>query len=133
MKSALGCIGTALCLALPLSAHGQTAAAPRPAYYLADFELTHPDAIKPYSAQVAATFAPFGGRYLVRGGTQTLLEGEASGGRLVIIAFDSAAQARAWYDSPAYARLKPIRQAAGKSRVLLVDGLPGAMPAPTVR
>jgi hypothetical protein len=30
-----------------------------PAYYMADFELTDPEGLRPYSAGVAATFEPF--------------------------------------------------------------------------
>jgi uncharacterized protein (DUF1330 family)/quinol monooxygenase YgiN len=101
------------------------AAATRPAYYLADFELTDAEAIKPYSAAVESTFQPYGGRYVIRGGAATQLEGEAPRGRLVMIAFDSMAQAQAWYDSPAYDKLKPIRHRAGNSRVRIVEGLPG--------
>jgi uncharacterized protein (DUF1330 family) len=39
------------------------------------------------------------------------------------IAFDSAEKAREWYDSPAYAAIRPIRQSAAKSRVFIVEGL----------
>ena len=38
-----------------------------PAYYIADFEVTDREAIKPYSENVEATFKPFGGRFIVRG------------------------------------------------------------------
>jgi uncharacterized protein (DUF1330 family)/quinol monooxygenase YgiN len=110
---------------LPPASPVQPAAATRPAYYLADFELTDAAAIKPYSAAVESTFQPYGGRYLIRGGAATQLEGEAPRGRLVMIAFDSMAQAQAWYDSPAYDKLKPIRHRAGNSRVRIVEGLPG--------
>lgn len=47
-----------------------------PAYYISEFELTDPEGIRPYSAAVESTFAPFGGRYVVRGGKVALLEGE---------------------------------------------------------
>jgi len=44
------------------------ALAATPAYYIAEFQATDLDAIKPYSAQVESTFRPFGGRFIVRGG-----------------------------------------------------------------
>ncbi len=40
-----------------------------------------------------------------------------------MIAFDSVAKAREWYDSPAYAAIRPIRQGAAKSRALVVEGI----------
>jgi uncharacterized protein (DUF1330 family) len=94
-----------------------------PAFYIADFEPTDPEGIRPYSARVASTFEPFGGRFIVRGGEVAALEGEGPKGRLVIIAFDSMEKARAWYDSPAYRELRPIRQKSGNSRTFIVEGI----------
>jgi uncharacterized protein (DUF1330 family) len=93
-----------------------------PAFYISEFEVTDPEGLKPYSARVASTFEPFGGRYIVRGGQITPLEGEAPQGRIVVIAFESMEKAQAWYDSPAYQELKPIRHKAATSRVFIVEG-----------
>ena len=95
-----------------------------PAYYIAEFELTDPEGIRPYSAGVAATFEPFGGRFIVRGGEIAALEGERPKGRLVVIAFDSMEKAQAWYNSAEYQQLKPIRQRSGNSRTYIVEGTP---------
>lgn len=92
------------------------------AYYIAEFRITDPEGMKPYSARVASTFEPYGGRYIVRGGGIAPLEGVGPDNRMVIIEFDSMANARAWYDSAAYARLKPIRHKNAISRVYLVEG-----------
>jgi hypothetical protein len=47
--------------------HAQAPSKPvAPAYYIADFEMTDPEGIRPYSAGVAATFEPFGGRFIVQ-------------------------------------------------------------------
>jgi uncharacterized protein (DUF1330 family) len=94
-----------------------------PAYYIAEFELTDPEGIRPYSAGVAATFEPFGGRFIVRGSESAALEGERPKGRLVIIAFDSVEKAQAWYNSAEYQRLKPARQRSGNSRTFIVEGM----------
>jgi uncharacterized protein (DUF1330 family) len=95
----------------------------RPAFYISEFELSDPEGIKPYSQRVEATFAPFTGRYVVRGGQTASLEGDQPK-RIVMIAFDSMAQAQAWYDSPAYRAIRPIRLQSAKSRVYLVEGAP---------
>jgi uncharacterized protein (DUF1330 family) len=73
---------------------------------------------------VDATFAPFGGRYVVRGSEIASLEGEPPKGRIVVIKFDSMEKAKAWYDSPAYREIRPIRHGAAKSRVFIVEGTP---------
>lgn len=94
------------------------------AYYVAEFELKDPEGIKPYSANVTATFAPFGGKYIVRGGKVIALEGEGPGSRTVVIEFPSLERAQAWYDSAAYRDLRPIRQKSGISRTYIIEGLP---------
>jgi len=94
-----------------------------PAYYIADFEVADREAIKPYSANVEASFKPFGGRFIVRGADPVSLEGLQPKGRLVIIQFDSLEKAQAWYNSPAYSELRPIRHKAGTSNVYILQGL----------
>jgi len=42
----------------------------------------------------------------------------------VVIAFDSTEKALAWYNSPAYQAIKPIRQGSSTSRMFMAEGLP---------
>lgn len=103
--------------------HAQVTSAPQPpAFYISEFEVTDPEGIKPYSAAVDSTFEPFGGRYVVRGGKVASLEGDPPK-RIVIIAFPNIQQVQAWYNSPAYQKLKPIRHQLAKSRVCVVEGI----------
>ena len=95
-----------------------------PAYYIAEFEVTDREGLKSYAEQVETIFAPFSGRYIVRGGQMDALEGNTPKSRLVIIAFDSLEQARAWYNSPEYAKIRPIRQRSGHTNAYIVEGLP---------
>jgi len=66
--------------------------------------------------------AAFNHHYVVRGSKTQSLEGEPPKG-VVVIAFDSVEKAREWYDSPAYAAIRPIRQRAARSRIFIVEGL----------
>jgi uncharacterized protein (DUF1330 family) len=43
-----------------------------------------------------------------------------------MIAFDSMEQAQAWYDSPAYRAIRPIRHKSATSRVYIVERTPEA-------
>lgn len=104
--------------------HAQTGPTTAPAYYVAEFELKDPEGIRPYGTAVAATFAPFGGRFIVRGGKVVGLEGQAPGSRTVMIEFPSLERAQAWYASEAYSAIKPIRQRSGISRTYIIEGLP---------
>jgi uncharacterized protein (DUF1330 family) len=59
-----------------------------------------------YGEKVPETLAAFNHRYVVRSSKTQSLEGEPPAG-IVVIAFDSVAKAREWYDSPAYAAIRP--------------------------
>jgi len=87
--------------------------------------ITDSTAIKNYGAKVGETLAPFNGHYhfVVRGGKTESLDGDAPPTGIVVIAFDSSEQAHAWYDSPAYSAIRPIRQAAVKGRMFIVEGV----------
>ncbi|MBW1596895.1 DUF1330 domain-containing protein [Streptomyces sp. JJ38] len=103
-----------------------------PAYAIAHLtELTpHPD-IPEYIERIQATLDPFSGRFLVHGAEVEVLEG-AWPGDVVVIEFPDTAAARAWYDSPAYRELLPLRTEHIKGDVILVGGVaPGYDPATT--
>ena len=93
------------------------------AYVIADVEVLDSAAYEEYRQQVPATIAAFGGRYLVRGGALTVLEGGWSPKRCVVLEFPSMAQIKAWYDSPAYVPLRAIRERSTKSNLVMVEGL----------
>jgi uncharacterized protein (DUF1330 family) len=99
-----------------------------PAYIIAEVETDpgrkpDPTASRKYAKEAPKSLAAFDGRYLVRGVKAETLEGEVSTGAIVVIGFESVEKARAWYHSPAYEALKPIRQNSTKSRLLLVEGI----------
>ena len=93
------------------------------AYVIADVEVLDSAAYEEYRQQVPATIAAFGGRYLVRGGALTVLEGTWSPKRCVVLEFPSMAQLKAWYDSPAYVPLRAIRERSTKSNLVMVEVL----------
>lgn len=105
--------------------HGQQAKT-TPVYLISEADaITDPTGIKEYGAKVLETLTPFSGHYhfIVRGGHAESLDGDTPPKGIVVIAFDSSEQARAWYNSPAYAAIRPIRLAAVKGRMFIVDGV----------
>lgn len=104
-----------------MQAHAQPATVTPPAYYISEFELVDSEGIKPYSAAVESTFVPFGGRYAVRGGKIMSLEGDPMK-RVIMISFPSLAQAQAWYASPRYQEIMPIRHKSARSRAFIMEG-----------
>ena len=95
------------------------------AYVIAEVEVTNPEGYKPYTELVPASIALYGGRFLARGGTAEVLEGEWPPRRRVIIEFPSMEAARAWWDSPEYAKPKAMRRAASNGRLILLEGFDG--------
>jgi uncharacterized protein (DUF1330 family) len=93
------------------------------AYLLADTTIVDAAAYEIYKTMVRKSLEAYGGRFVIRGGPFEVLEGDWSPTRLVMIAFDSAAQAKAWLASPEYAAAKTIRLSAAKTNLVLVEGL----------
>ena len=115
--------GVLIGLAGARAIHAQQAKTP-PGYVIAEVEVTDPITLKKYSEKAPQIVASSGGHYVVRGGGKIqALEGEPPKGFIVVIGFDSAEKAREWYDSPAYAAIKPFRQSSTKSRLFIVEGV----------
>lgn len=99
-----------------------------PAYVMSQVSILNPDKMRRYAAEVPATVAAFGGRYIVLGGAVEVLEGTWERDLLVVIEFPDRAAARAWYESDAYRPLRELRQGNVKLVALLADGVPDDAP-----
>ena len=75
-----------------------------------------------YGKAVAATLVPFDGRFVVRGGTCTVLEGEWQP-RTVIIEFPSREAAEAWYTSEPYQKMIGLRLNSTSGSLIIIDGV----------
>jgi uncharacterized protein (DUF1330 family) len=64
-----------------------------------------------------------GGTFVVRSNKAVELDGGAAPSRVIVIRFDSEAQARAWKESPAIRALHAVRVTATRSRSFLVEGV----------
>ena len=93
------------------------------AYLVADLEVTDARAYAEYRQRVPAVIAAYGGRYLVRGGSVERLEGDSSLHRLVVVEFAQMTKLKAFYESPEYQQLIPIRQKASRSNLFAVEGV----------
>ncbi|GII21429.1 DUF1330 domain-containing protein [Planosporangium mesophilum] len=103
-----------------------------PAYAIAHLHnpRPHPDIVE-YLERIQATLDPFGGRFLVHGAGVEVREGVWPG-TIVIIEFPGTAEARAWYESPAYQEILPLRTRNIDGAAILVEGIgPGYDPAVT--
>lgn len=95
-----------------------------PAYAIAHLQeaTPHPD-IAEYIERIPATFEPYGGRFLVHFAQHEVKEGSWPG-RVVVIGFPGITEARAWWNSPAYQEIAPLRSRHVQGDIILVEGVP---------
>ena len=93
-------------------------------YVVAHLEVTDAEAFDAYRQRVPEVIHRHGGRYLIRGGRVHPLEGDWPVERLVVLEFDSVEKARAFYDSPEYQELIPLRQAGATGTLAIIEGMP---------
>lgn len=94
-----------------------------PGYVIVEVEVTDPAVFREYAAKAGPTLAAHNARLIVRGPARAK-EGPVPVGNIVVIEFPSLADAEAWYGSPAYAEILPLRQRAANSRLFIVEGEP---------
>jgi uncharacterized protein (DUF1330 family) len=116
-------LATLVGISIGLAIHGQQAKT-APGYVVAEVDVHDLATMQKYGSKVPDTLAPFNHQYLVRSSKIQPLEGDPPKGGIVVIEFDSAQKAREWYDSAAYAAIRPLRQASSTSRIYIVEGLP---------
>ncbi|MGW8379084.1 DUF1330 domain-containing protein [Streptomyces sp. ODS28] len=94
------------------------------AYAIAHFgqATPHRDLIE-YVERIQSTLDPYEGRFLVHGGRREAVEGTWPGD-VVMIRFPDMETARAWYGSPAYQELIPLRTPHLSGDIVLVEGVP---------
>jgi uncharacterized protein (DUF1330 family) len=76
-----------------------------------------------YRKDVPATIAAHDGKFLVRGGVLSVLEGEWKIPRIVVVEFPNRAAAEAWYNSREYQKLVPLRRNSTTGNFIVVDGI----------
>jgi uncharacterized protein (DUF1330 family) len=76
-----------------------------------------------YLQRIDATLEPFGGKFLVHGGGAENVEGDPVLDAIVI-EFPDAEQVRAWWNSPEYREILPLRTRHMLADIVIVDGVP---------
>ena len=90
-----------------------------PAYIVAQLNITDPEPMGRYAPAVAVVTEQYGGRYLFSGPGVKNVEGDWHPDGFAIIEFPSREAAMRWYDSPEYAPLRELRQAAGPTSLVV--------------
>ena len=90
-------------------------------YWVGQIVVHDLDGYMAYRAANAEAFAKYGAKFLVRGGEQTVIEGQANP-RTVVIEFADLATAQACYDSPEYQAAKALRDPVSDGNLVIVEG-----------
>jgi len=93
------------------------------AYVIVDMDVRDPDQYAQYVALATPATAAAGGRYLVRGGTAVVLEGDRNPKRTAILEFPDLESAQAWYDSPEYTAARELRKDVATGSLIAVEGV----------
>ena len=96
-------------------------------YWIPHIDVSNPEGYKAYMAATPAAHEKYGGRALVRGGTQEVVEGKGRS-RNVLREFPDYATALACYRSPEYAKAIKLRQGTSIADLIVIEGYDGAQP-----
>ena len=92
------------------------------AYVIGEIEVTDPAVYEEYRKQVLAVVTKYGGKFLVRGGAKTVLEGNIPFARIVVTEFPDVESAKRFYNSVEYQAAKSKRLGAADFNMMVVEG-----------
>jgi uncharacterized protein (DUF1330 family) len=98
-----------------------------PAYVISELEVRDAVAIEAYRSIAAKSIAHYGGRYLVRNGGASVVEGGPPPNSIVVVEFPSMQRLREWYASPEYAEALKVRRTTLDRRLIFVEGVPAVV------
>ncbi len=93
------------------------------AYVVFDVDIRNMNRYQDFMNQVKPALEAAGARYLARGGSHKVYEGDWIPRRIVILEFPSVAAWEQFYEGPVYQGLKSIRDECSSARLVSVEGL----------
>lgn len=93
------------------------------AYVIFDSVSIHPDQMTGYGEKAIASIEAFGGKLVAASNDIDAREGDWHPERIAIIEFPTMTKARAWYESPKYQEVLPIRLNANQDKMVIVPGV----------
>jgi uncharacterized protein (DUF1330 family) len=93
------------------------------AYVIFDVDISDPGRYQEFMTGVKPALELAGAKYLARGGTHKVYEGDWEPRRIVILEFPSVAAWESFYNGTTYQGLKSVRDACSSARLVSVEGL----------
>ena len=87
------------------------------AFFVARVSIKDPEKFQDYAQKAAATFGPHGGEPVLRGALTGALVGTADHQAVGIVKFPSREALDAWFASPAYQAIVPLRDEAAEMTI----------------
>ena len=94
-----------------------------PAYVIVEIDIVDPAGYEEYKKLAGATVEKYGGKYVVRGGKNEVLEGHWKPKRIVVLQFESAQRAKDWLNSEQYREPRKMRHRTARTNMILVEGV----------
>ena len=87
-----------------------------------NIDIKRPEEYREYVNKVKPIAESYGGEYIVRGGENTIVEGNWDYPRTVVIKFPSYEKALEWYNSEEYKPIKQIRLDNSVANGIIIKG-----------
>jgi uncharacterized protein (DUF1330 family) len=91
-------------------------------YWVARINIDENEAFQEYAKKAKSAIEKFGGKYVVRGGEFSILEGEHNFERNVIVEFESVSKAKECYNSKDYQEAKIFRDGKANFNAIVIEG-----------
>ena len=91
--------------------------------FIARVDVSNREKYAAYQAIAEQAIEKYGGQFLARGGEITTMEGPEETRRVVVVRFESAEQARAFYNSDLYQDAVEKRKGAADFHAIVLEGL----------
>jgi uncharacterized protein (DUF1330 family) len=90
---------------------------------ISDVNVINAERYEEYLAAISEAVRNYGGRYLVRAHETKVLEGTWNPARVVVIQFDSMAEAEKFYSSEQFLSARALRQNVAMVNMILAEGV----------
>ena len=92
-------------------------------YAIFNINVNNPEDYKEYIEKVVPIAQKYGAEYIVRGGSNLVVEGTWQHPRTVVMKFPSYKKAMEWYNSDEYKPIKKIRLDNAETNGILIEGV----------
>ena len=91
-------------------------------FVIFNIDVTNPEDYNEYITKVKPIVEKYGGEYIVRSGTNQVVEGNWQYSRTIVLKFPSYEKALEWYNSEEYQPIKQIRLDNAISNGIIIQG-----------